>query len=593
MDIKRIIYKSSPFLFLIFISFLTLRPIFNLALTGDDLLGLWRYQYHVRGQSGQNWNEFNYFFTDYGPMDSFTAAINYFFQLEPFYYYFFNYSLRLTAALTFIPLIYYLTKNKIAAFLGALFFSVTLTGLEATEWSFNMPSYLGITFLNLFTLFLLKSLVKNTKSLSVLVFSLYFLSIVVQPIRMAFLPLYAISVLLIAVFFKGGRKLIYPNILKLFVFLIIFLFIIIFTPIGITFGLSPNTSDRISGKLFSESSGAISTFKTELEEKNYKIFFYPVGQLGAAFVPIIYIPRTIEAFTGARMAFFVFALYFVFAVYLLFLAKDQSKRKVIFTVLLPNLIWNFGVLYFFVWSEPPPLHTVNIIALVSGGFIFSILTYLLTSEKNKNLITGLLISIALVTTSFIAFWVRNPESIQLTNSRYLIVPAAGISLLAGCLFSRKKPLVTIPLSVLLVFNIYVTNRRLSYLSTVRNSTLSEKIRKSVPYNPSLRESKGPILYYLETDNPEVLYHTLYFGFPFFLMFEQGFTDPWKIVYTKDWNEIVSAYLDGQALKKYRNDFGQPVKIENIYSLRLTNGNLVDTTSETREKLIKLTEVSPE
>lgn len=144
--------KSLKFFLIILISLIVLYPSFNLALTGDDYLGLWRYNFYTSGRVGKVWDPISFFLTDYGPQDTFTAIIHYFVGFNSTPYYLFSFLFRLLAAFSFIPLIYYITKNKFAAVFTGLFFSVITTGLETTNWSFNAPSYLAILFLNLFLL---------------------------------------------------------------------------------------------------------------------------------------------------------------------------------------------------------------------------------------------------------------------------------------------------------------------------------------------------------------------------------------------------------------------------------------------------------
>ncbi len=142
---------------LLILSLLVFWPSFKLHLTGDDYLGLWRYHYYLDGHTTGIWNNLNFFLTDYGPQDTFTAIIHHFFDFQPIYYYLFSYLLRLLAAFSFFPLILSLTNNKNAAYLAILFFAITTTGLETTDWSFNMPSYLAIALMNTFLFVYLKA----------------------------------------------------------------------------------------------------------------------------------------------------------------------------------------------------------------------------------------------------------------------------------------------------------------------------------------------------------------------------------------------------------------------------------------------------
>ena len=64
-------------------------------------------------------------------------------------------------------------------------------------------------------------------------------------------------------------------------------------------------------------------------------------------------------------------------------------------------------------------------------------------------------------------------------------------------------------------------------------------------------------------------------------------NPWIVMYTSNWKEATDAITTGQALKKYMTlPEVKPVKITNFYSYKIENGNLIDTTNLTREKILK-------
>src|SRR5436190_13661716 len=97
IDYNRDAMKFLPVFLIILISLIVLSPSFNLALVGDDYLGLYRYQATI--QSFNN-NIIRYFFTDYGPQDLITILIHNFVGFNARYYYFIAYILRILAALS-------------------------------------------------------------------------------------------------------------------------------------------------------------------------------------------------------------------------------------------------------------------------------------------------------------------------------------------------------------------------------------------------------------------------------------------------------------------------------------------------------------
>src|SRR5260221_8273017 len=100
MIIKRNRFWFYAILAILTVSVFVLAPSFNLALTGDDYLGLWRYNQSMH--SG-NWNWFSYWLTDYGPQDTITFLIHHYFNFDARAYYLFSFVFRFLAALSFLP----------------------------------------------------------------------------------------------------------------------------------------------------------------------------------------------------------------------------------------------------------------------------------------------------------------------------------------------------------------------------------------------------------------------------------------------------------------------------------------------------------
>lgn len=69
------------------VSVFVLYPSFNLALTGDDYLGFWRYNETLAGRQDGPRTPLSYFFIDYGPQDITTAIIHSFVGWNAKYYY--------------------------------------------------------------------------------------------------------------------------------------------------------------------------------------------------------------------------------------------------------------------------------------------------------------------------------------------------------------------------------------------------------------------------------------------------------------------------------------------------------------------------
>jgi len=261
--------------FIIFlISLLTFLPSFNLALFGDDWLAFFRYFQHVGPKSPGAWNHLTYYLTPYGAQDILMGIMQKIFGFESSWYYLTSYVLRITAAFSFYPLVFYLTKSKIASVFAVLFFSITTIGLDATNWVFNMPSYITIALLNLCLYFFLKA--RGESNLFSLIISaiLYYFAYVTTPIRMhGSLPF----ILLLEVFwviqnrnFKTTKK----SVIRFSVFLAIFL-IIRYT--GQSQGPPQEVAERFNL--------GIQTISMLLSQGRFDFLFYPIVMFGSMLVP--------------------------------------------------------------------------------------------------------------------------------------------------------------------------------------------------------------------------------------------------------------------------------------------------------------------
>ena len=138
-------------------------PFFGLGLYGDDWLAIFRYSYyleepkHLGTYSTEYFNNFKYLFNAYGSQDTLMAFLYKMFGTESSIYFVLSYLLRLCAGLTIYLSTFYLTKNKLASFFAVFFFLFSAIGLDASGWIFNMPSYLTITFSNIFLYFYIRS----------------------------------------------------------------------------------------------------------------------------------------------------------------------------------------------------------------------------------------------------------------------------------------------------------------------------------------------------------------------------------------------------------------------------------------------------
>ena len=574
-----------PIVFITSVSLITLWPSFKLALTGDDLLGLWRLNQKL-GTNISIASHIRYVFTDYGPQDTITFIIHKYFGFNHIYYYLFAFLLRISASLSFIPLIFYITKNRTIAYLCALFFSVTTTGLEVNNWSFNMPSFISIAFINLHILYLFK--IADNYSLKNNIASIIFfvLAIVSQPIRSAFLPVFSITTIFILMIkVKSFTK---KTLLLQIPFILLFFYLIIaYSEIGGVFGISQNFYDRIHLKWFNPELGNFNLFTNAWEARNYLMFLYPLSQLGQIIFPFDVFPHNIEIIDNVKeLTFLSLVLFVAYSVVRIALFKSLKDNKYCTIFVRVGTIWTVFLMIIFIKYYSYPIATSTYGGMLLGGYFLLFIISLLFNKNKISINYYILIFLSLITISFFAPWIRNPLSSHLITNRYLIIPAAGFTSLLGVIVHKfnRCSLIYLLFIGLLIINVRESYKYLEHLSVVRKAHDVDYIRNNIPFNQLLTQDNEKVIYFLESDNPEFLYHSLYFGFPFFLHFGQEVTNPWNIAATTQWDDIVSAYFDGESLKSFWPAPNKPLDLDHIFSLRIVSNELRDSTEETRNKL---------
>ena len=291
--------KLSYSIIIIILSIFVLYPSFNLALLGDDWLAFWRYNQLVGPKSSGEWNHLTYFLTPYGAQDIMMGLLQKIVDYNSTWYYLISFFLRMIAAFSLYPLITFLTKNKLAALFGVLFFSITTIGFDTTNWSSNMTSYITLIFFNLFLYFFLKSREENQFKLFSLAAILYYLAYVTTPIRMhGSLPF---IFLLEAFWLLQERKI---KILKK-VFLRFGFMLVIFLVIRYT-GHSQGPPQEASERFFL----GIKAMTTFLSEGRFDFIFYPIIMFGSMLIPDFIMPSAqivskVKLFWSGLLPFFL------------------------------------------------------------------------------------------------------------------------------------------------------------------------------------------------------------------------------------------------------------------------------------------------
>lgn len=607
------IYLSSLFV----LYFFTLLPSFNLALTGDDYLGLWRMNNALTSPDGK-WNYINYFFTDYGPQDYFTFLIHSLFGWNHKTYYIFSFICKILAGLSLIPLVFYFTKSKKSVLLSLGFWAIVTTGLETTDWSFNAPSYLALFFMNFFILLYFKS--KKSWKLYPLLFIFFFITIVVQPIRTMFLPL-AILAFEILVFIKNPKKEVLKRSAIQFVGIIIVTFLILrFTNIGAAAGGTGTDKADTRNAILSLYDYYLNDIVRAINNRDYIIFTNPVAQIGSIIFPTNALPNNLNTISNKRLfVFFILPviIFILLAQQIIKRIQNLSERTLLnartyraavskeyrresfetssiqkirsLAIQSIYVFWSLFAFYFYRLGVPVQYSTSQTLAFVFGGyFIITFIIFYLKTKKDNLDNQGIIFATLLLMFCFVIPWLRDPHMFQPTYNRYLIVGAMGLAIMIG-LLSSKLPSKS---RVLLFLPLFLTHAITSFsylrsLESNRNIVLTDSIRQSIVFDSRLNEESAPAIYYFETDNVERLHHTIMFGFPMYMHYYHGSKTPWNIGYTTNWKEVVDSFVDGSGLVRFGTTDIEPVKLENIYSFRIEGESLIDTSQKTRSKLSEL------
>lgn len=561
-------------------------PSFNLALFGDDWLAFFRYFQHLGSQSPGAWNHLTYYLTPYGPQDILMGVLQKVFDYQSTWYYLLSYILRLTAAFSFYPLVFYLTKNKLAAFFAVLFFSITATGLDTTNWVFNMPSYITIAIFNLFLYFFLKA--REHKKILLLLVSgvLYYAAYVTTPIRMHGSLLFILFLEASWIFQKRSLSVVKMVALRLSIILVVFL-IIRFA--GQSQGPPQEPMERFMIGLTAD--------LQMLSQGRFDFIFYPIAMFGSLFIPDFILPSTTPVGSMTNLSLKIILPTFLGFILLTFLIVKNipiSKTKFLKLMLIGEVIWSILILITYkanlsTFSDPK----LSFLCLI-GGYILILAALLLTIFlKQANISTSIFLAISWSILSFFFAWWWVPTSIFPTTYRYLIVSAMGISVFLATIISLgkdKKRQISLFTLFCLIILVHIISSRIfiNYSLNSHNQQISDKIWSSIPRVPEIGKSKEPIIFYFEGDtaNGGILHDVITFGFPphmaiLYNLREEngGFPVPMS-----EFKDVISAVTDGKVMRAYGYP-EKPIPLDRIYAFHLQGkDNLINITNEARNKL---------
>ena len=567
-------------------------PFFSLGLFGDDWLAIYRYSYyldypkHLGPYSTEYFNHFKYFLNAYGTQDMLMAFLYNNFGSGSNVYFVLSYILRLSAGFSIYFPAFYLTKNRFASVFATIFFLFSSIGLEASNWVFNMPSYIFIIFFNFFlycSLIFYKETQLKYLILTYLFFTLTFIS---TPIRAHGLLSFALLLEFFWLIKKDNRKFFKFSVLRIIIYLLILSSIFLL-----------GFKETISGNSLIGISRGITNSIHLLSQNHFDFLFYPLITVGSMLIPESFFHVTWSIGNLNQLLFNLIIPYLVIFFLIITLLKLNIKisdNKFMQKIFLLGAVWSCLVIIIYKNNISLFSNPVYTSLLLIGGYLLILILYL--SKKLVNPFYNIfLIGIGWTFISFLYPWWVSQNLIILTHHRYLIISGIGISLiLAGLISLSKNYKSYLILSILCCFLIFLhtisTRDFLQDQFQKHNREVVEKIWSQMPYISEVGKSSKPLILYFEGDgtNSGIIGDSITFGFPPHMGIIYKITEENLMpIPMSEWKDVTSAVIDGKSLAPH-NRPQKPIPVEQIYSFRLEGeDNLIDTTEGTRKKLIDL------
>lgn len=571
---------------ILIISLFTFLPSFNLALLGDDWLAFFRYFQHLGPESPGAWNHLTYFLTPYGAQDIMMGILQKIVDYNSTWYYVTSYFLRMVAAFSFYPPVFYLTKSKLAAFFAILFFSTTVIGFDTTNWSSNMTSYITVALFNIFLYFFFKSRSQNSIKFFSVAPLLYYLAYVTTPIRMhGSLPF----IFLLELFWVLQKRSLKVGKMAAFRFSVVVLVFLVIRFTGQSQGPPQEPMERFLIGLTQD--------RQMLASGRFDFIFYPVVIFGSMLIPDLIGPQgQINAIR--QLLPLIILTTVVFFTITFFITKNAGKYtlKSFINLLIALSLWTISVILIYKGNRTFFNNTSQIFSLLIGGNTLILISFLLIKNFGEDISQALFLGTLWSILSFFFAWWWAPTSVFPTTYRYLIVSAIGITILFASLISlvkEKKSKLSLLTFFCLFLVIHIASSRI-YINSLLNSHSQEifnKIWNKIPHVPEIGKSKEPIIFYFEGDgtNGGILHDVITFGFPprMAILYNLREEDGGIPVPMDDFRQVISAVTDGTVFAAHGYPI-KPVPVERIYAFHLEGkDNLINVTSLAREKLLGL------
>lgn len=567
----------------IIVGIVAFTPSLKLSFVGDDWLAFYRFRYHLGDWSNHQFNYLTYFLTPYGAQDMAMGLLQKVFGYYSQAYFAVSFILRLGVAFTLYWFLSKFTLNKLARLFAASFFIVTTIGLDATNWVFNMPSYLSLILFLFFTYSFMRSQLRNSYKYALICVPLYYLAFVFAPIRMHGLPMIALALDVLLILKRRNLRTLKLVVIRQILLIATLLFI-------------KNTGQSMGLDALEKLSEGVRFMIQAIQKGNLTFLLTPFIIVGRFFIPETIWPLVRSHFPNPIIRHIApFALLF-FSPLILFFKQLESqvfKTNKYTLFLVSALLGCTAVISFFAKTNPSTIITPEIIgpALMGGYFlVFSVILILRYSKEEVSHI--LYFSTVWTFISFLYPYFWSPYAYLRTTHRYLIVSAVGFSLFWGVLASlaRGRKLQFLIIFVFVIFlsiHISSTNLYFSNLVSVRGTEISNKIWQLLPKIEGLGSGKEPMVFYFEGDSA-IIYHAITFGFPphMALLYNINEREAKLPVPLSSWEDVITTVTTGKNMPAYGYPV-KPISINNIYAFRITSNEVKNITLEKQLLLQKL------
>lgn len=578
---------------LIILSFIVISPSFKMGLYGDDWVAIWRSIYALDPNHLGQWSYLTHLLTAYGAFNLTMGFIMKLFGFTDVYFYLISYIFRIIGALSFYPLIFYITKSKYASIFAVLFFSVTAIGLEATNWVFNMPVYLAVAMFNIFLLFFIRSREEENSKLLIISIVFFILTTFIASIRITGVPAFVLLSEVFWIITVGFSVLTIKKVLfRITSFLFSFIFLIF---ISNFVGFIGKYGDYLLGQVGNWDSFFSSLIKISSEmipAGRVDFLFYPIITIGGMVLPILAIlnpASNVLSFERILIYSVVSLTVYIIFIFLIskFIATDRSQMK-----------WHIvgGLIVFFIsvfiyYNSLKTLNFQNFLQFLTGGyFVTLVISLFFQLRKDKRIINLIFISFSWLVLSFIIGWVRDPTIVMPPTHRYLLMSTTGLvifwSLIISLAAKQNQKKLFLILFIFIPINIVASRTYLNeYAFNVHNAQVSNKIWSEFPYIQEMGNTEQPLVFLFTGEDAKTLYGSITFGFPYHMALLYRINDPARMPIPVDkFAQVKSAVTDGKSLVQFELP-AKAIPIENIYAFRLEGKeNLVNVTDDVRQQL---------